>query len=142
MMNLIFIANLTSSLFLTGLIWTVQLVHYPIFHLLDKKNFTGHINFHKRAISALVIPAMSVELGTSIWLAWSASSYLFYHQAGLLTVILIWLITFFIQVPLHNQLSKARNDKAIDKLVKTNWLRTILWSVKTILTLLILNNLI
>lgn len=142
MLNLLFTINLASSLFLTGLIWTIQCVHYPIFYRLDLTKFTEHISFHKSAISILVVPAMTIELGTSGWLAWSAPSYLFYHQAGLVTVILIWLITFFVQVPLHEKLSLSRNEKIINRLVKTNWLRTALWSFKTFIALTILNKLL
>lgn len=141
-MNLIFTANLASSLFLVGLIWTIQCVHYPIFHRLDKNNFTGHISFHKSAISILVVPVMTIELGTSAWLAWAAPSHLIYHQAGFTTVIVIWLITFFVQVPIHGKLSHSRNINAIDRLIKTNWLRTFLWSIKAALTLIVLSGLI
>lgn len=142
MMNLLLILNLASSLFLAGLIWTIQIVHYPIFHRLETDNFADHIHFHKGAISLLVVPVMTIELGTSAWLAWFASSNLIYHQTGFVTVIIIWLITFFVQVPLHSRLSVARNEKAINHLVKTNWLRTILWSVKAALILTIVHKML
>jgi hypothetical protein len=142
MLNLLFIVNLASSLFLAGLIWTVQCVHYPIFHRLDIPNFTEHINFHRSAISLLVVPVMSIELGTSVWLAWSASTSVFLHQTGLAVVVLIWLTTFFIQVPLHQELSFERNENAIHRLVYTNWLRTFLWTVKATLSLIVLHNLL
>jgi len=140
MMNIFFTINLASSLFLTGLIWTIQCVHYPIFYRLDKKNFTSHIFFHKKAISLLVVPAMITELASSAWLSWTATSDLFLHQAGLITVILIWLTTFFVQVPIHNKLSEVRNTDSIRRLVSSNWLRTFLWSFKAILSLIILNS--
>lgn len=139
-MNLVFTINLASSLFLTGLIWMVQCVHYPIFHRLDQTKFTEHIHFHKGSISFLVVPVMSIELVTSAWLAWSAPSDITLHQAGFIAVALIWLVTFFIQVPLHNKLSEARDKEAISRLVSSNWIRTSLWSLKSILSLIILNN--
>jgi len=139
MMNILFTINLTSSLILTGLIWTIQCVHYPIFHRLDSTRFTDHIQFHKVSISLLVVPAMTVELGTSAWLAWSAPSHQFLHQVGFIAVVTIWLITFFIQVPIHNKLSQARNTDSINRLVTSNWIRTFLWSFKAILSLIILN---
>lgn len=83
---------------------------------------------------------MSIELVTSAWLAWSAPSDITLHQAGFIAVALIWLVTFFIQVPLHNKLSEARDKEAISRLVSSNWIRTSLWSLKSILSLIILNN--
>ena len=141
-MNIVFIINLAASLFLTGLIWTIQCVHYPIFHRLDQSNFTKHIHFHKKAISLLVVPVMTLELGTSAWLAWTAQSYPTLHQIGFIVVILIWLITFFVQVPLHNKLSRGRSVDSINRLVASNWLRTFLWSFKAILSLIIVNGLL
>jgi len=141
-MNIVFIINLASSLFLTGLIWTIQCVHYPIFHRLEQSSFTEHIHFHKGAISLLVVPVMTIELGTSAWVAWSSQSYTILHQSGLIAVILIWLVTFFVQVPLHNKLSKVRSVDSINRLVASNWVRTILWSFKAILSLIILNGLL
>jgi len=141
-MNIVFTINFASSLFLTGLIWTIQCLHYPIFHRLDQSNFTKHIHFHKSAISPLVIPVMTIELATSAWLAWAAETYPFLHQIGFIMVVLIWLVTFFIQVPLHNKLSQARSVDSINRLVTSNWIRTFLWSLKAILSLTILNGLL
>lgn len=139
MMNLVFTINLATSLFLTGLIWMVQCVHYPMFHRLNKTDFTEHIHFHKKAISFLVVPVMTLELTTSAWLAWSASTHTQLHITAFCLVIMIWLVTFFIQVPLHNKLSRGRDTRAIKRLVTSNWIRTILWTFKAILSLYIMN---
>jgi hypothetical protein len=113
-----------------------------MFHRLESSNFTEHINFHKGAISMLVVPVMTLELVSSVWLAWTAPSHLIYHQAGFVLVALIWLITFFVQVPLHSQLLHGRSEKAINRLVKTNWFRTILWSIKAMMSIIVLYHLL
>ncbi len=46
---------------------------------------------------------------------------------------LIWVITFLISVPKHNILSSGHNDLAITELVKTNWIRTVAWTVRAII---------
>lgn len=48
----------------------------------------------------------------------------------LLLVILLWLTTFFISVPCHSQLSEGKDDRVIERLIGTNWIRTFLWSFK------------
>lgn len=134
----ILILNLFSSFFLCGLIWTVQLVHYPMFHSLEKESFVSHMNLHKSRISLIVVPVMLAELGSSAWLALFADSIRGYHIAGFIIILLIWIVTFLMQVPQHNRLSDGKDEEVIRKLVSGNWIRTALWSAKSILGILIL----
>ena len=54
-------------LLLTGLIWTVQLVHYPSFQFIEKDSFVEFEKFHQRKISILVIPLMILEVLLSFY---------------------------------------------------------------------------
>ena len=56
----------------------------------------------------------------------------------IILVLLIWLSTFLIQVPLHNALSKEKNTEKLSKLIFSNWIRTILWTSRSILMILFL----
>ncbi|TVR15996.1 MAG: hypothetical protein EA391_08960 [Balneolaceae bacterium] len=129
-MQLILAANLISSFLLCGLIWTVQLVHYPMFHKLSRKNFSKHIQFHGFRISLIVVPLMVIELLSSFSLAFFSPSDTVLHATGFFIVLLIWLTTFFIQVPLHSKLTMGYNPETVNKLVKTNFIRSVLWSIK------------
>ena len=53
--------------------------------------------------------------------------------SNLIMVVLIWCSTFLIQVPLHNSLSKEKDIEKLLRLVHTNWIRTILWTVRSAL---------
>lgn len=55
----------------------------------------------------------------------------------LILVIGIFASTFFIQVPLHQKLSVGKDSHLIYRLVRTNWMRTIAWTLKAILMILI-----
>lgn len=138
MLTLAFIANIFCSFALFGLIWCVQLVHYPFFLRADKTNFSDHIVFHKYRISIIVIPLMTIELATSGILTFQSQQFFGWNLFGFVVVILIWLVTFFVQVPLHDHLSDGYDEAAVQKLIKTNWIRTILWSVKSFSSLIIL----
>jgi hypothetical protein len=138
MLSLTFIANIFCSFALFGLIWCVQLVHYPFFLRADQTNFIDHIEFHKHRISIIVMPLMTFELATSGILALESQQFAGWNIFGFIVVILIWLVTFFIQVPLHNALSDGYDESKVQKLIKTNWIRTILWSVKAFSSLFIL----
>ena len=64
-MDLLFFLNVISAFLLTGVIWTIQIVHYPSFHYIDKLSFTNFHHFHERRISIIVMPLMLIELTTS-----------------------------------------------------------------------------
>ena len=130
MIDTFLLINIFSSIFLCGLIWLVQLVHYPFFLRTDRTQFTEHIRFHGFRISFLVLPVMTAELITSILLSIYEPDFKNLHLLGLIVVLLIWASTFLLQVPQHAKLVVKFDEKAILKLVRTNWIRTVLWSFK------------
>lgn len=138
MLNSVLIANIFCSFALFGLIWCVQMVHYPFFLRSDQINFIEHIAFHKNRISFIVVPLMITELVTSGILAFLSEQHAVLNIFGFIIIILIWLVTFTIQVPLHGKLSNGYDKPAAQKLIKTNWIRTILWSFKSFSSLYLL----
>lgn len=118
------------SLYLFGLIWFVQIVHYPLFQKVPANHFVRYEQTHTRRTSWITAPVMLVELATAILL-------MYFHQntffgLNLLGVAALWLSTFFVQVPLHNRLLKSYHPAAIKKLVQTNWIRTLIWTIRAI----------
>ena len=130
--ELIFLVNTFSTLFLTGLIWFVQIVQYPSFYLVDEDSFIHFHAHHTKRISFIVVPAMVLELASSAVL-WHYSEWTSLPSIGFYLVLLIWTSTFFISVPKHNLLQQKKDPKVIHALVSTNWIRTSLWSIKTML---------
>ena len=47
-----------------------------------------------------------------------------------LVLIFIWFSTMLIQLPLHRNINFYFSKIVIDKLIKSNWIRTALWSIK------------
>jgi uncharacterized membrane protein len=126
--------------FLAGLIWVVQLVHYPLFDRVDEKLFPSFHAAHSRRISLLVVPAMTLEAALALLLVlrppqgvapWLAG-------AGLLLVAVNALSTAFVQVPLHRRLSQGFDPGIHRALVRTNAVRTAAWSLRAALALVIL----
>lgn len=130
--KVLFLVHFAVTWFLVGLIWVVQVVHYPLFDWVSPERFTEFSRAHGVAITPLVGPMMVVELGLasvswlSDWRSWPMALAL-----GL--VIFIWAVTFFVSVPLHEQLGLGFSAEAHQKLVTTNWLRTVAWSIKALL---------
>ncbi len=131
-MDFLFFLNVISAFILTGVIWTIQTVHYPSFHYIDKLSFVNFHQFHERRISIIVMPLMILELISSVALYINDMSN-FTFLLNFIIVGLIWCSTFFIQVPIHNILSQKKDNMMIEKLVSTNWIRTFLWSMRMLL---------
>ena len=116
---------------LLGLIWTIQWVHYPSFYYISKAQFNAFEKFHTQKITWIVAPLMVVEFFVSALLLFLLETSLKY-QIGFTLVVLIWLCTFFLSVPCHKKLMLSMDEKVIQRLIVTNWWRTILWSVKAL----------
>ncbi|RYZ94662.1 MAG: hypothetical protein EOP11_26035 [Proteobacteria bacterium] len=125
-----FIIQLSASLFLTGLIWVIQLVHYPMLRFVALDHFeVGHLH-HTSRMGWIAAPVMILELGTAIVLAWSYANVFWIAQ--LLAVLALWAFTFGLSVPLHQRLSKGMNEAVAARLIATNWPRTLLWSARSV----------
>jgi hypothetical protein len=132
MTKILLILQITSTLTMLGVIWIIQLVQYPFFSYVNTESFQKYHAAHTFWITPVVAPTMIIELITSILIIFyppqSIDLKLFY--AGLILTLLVWASTFFIQIPLHNKLANSFDGDAHRLLVKTNWIRTIAWSLR------------
>lgn len=133
----LFPLHLAAAIFLTGIIWFVQIVHYPLFAQVSPPGFTQYELTHTRLTSFVVVPGMFIEAFTAVALFWSRPAYLSLLELAIATTLLlvIWISTFFWQVPQHRRLSLGFDPAAHRTLVRGNWLRTIAWTVRSIVLL-------
>jgi len=131
------LAQLMTGLIMTGLIWTVQLVVYPAFLHFSPEAFPNAHAAHSRRIGLIVGPLLLTEWSATIaWLTLFGGS-LTHTQCGIVAcVVIAFLSTFLIQVPLHHRLSRGWDERTIRMLVRTNWIRTLAWTAKGFLALL------
>jgi hypothetical protein len=125
---------------MSGLIWFVQLVHYPLMAKVGSEGYCDYQRLHERRTMWAVAPAMFVELGCAAYLAlWTPDTVTpWLAWLGFAFVILLWLSTAFLQVPYHKKLGQGFDAAAHRKLVTTNWLRTALWSARGVIALVML----
>ncbi|MBD64781.1 MAG: hypothetical protein CME62_06215 [Halobacteriovoraceae bacterium] len=135
-MDIILLIHLITTSLLVGLIWTIQMVHYPSFRYIAPSEFKRFTSFHQSAITLIVGPLMLLELILSIILVYYALNFM--TVINLLLVLGIWLVTIFISMPCHQKLSEAFHPKVIARLISTNWIRTLLWSVKLLVSVLLI----
>lgn len=127
------LVHLASTLAMVGAIWVVQLVHYPAFSKVGAAGWAAYEATHQSRITLVVGPLMVAELATAVWLVFArpATFPLWAVVAGAALVGVIWASTAFVQVPLHDALSRGTFDaEAHRRLVATNWLRTAAWTLR------------
>ena len=129
-----------ATLAMVGLIWFVQIVHYPLFELASASRFERFAAQHQRRTSYVVIPLMITEAATALTLLVAPPAGLGRGLLwlGLLLLAVIWLSTGIFQVPLHRRLANDRDAAAMRRLVTSNWLRTVAWSARGGLVLALL----
>ena len=110
------------------LIWLVQLVIYPSFSFYAVTDLKKWHNTYTRRVSYVVLPLMLGQLILSgIQIYNSQNAYTISH---LTLVIVIWLITFLVFVPLHTRISTSSSvNNDVSKLVRYNWCRTLIWTI-------------
>lgn len=127
--------NFALATYLTGLVWTVQLVVYPALMLVGKAEFPRYHAAHTQGMGLVVGAPMVLELALAGWLAWAGYPVWGAGRAlgPLALVLLIWAGTFFISVPFHNRLGAHGYDYVVlDGLLRTNWLRTLAWTARAV----------
>ena len=126
---------------MVGLIWLIQIVHYPLFKVVGINEFQTYHNRHSVMITPIVGPVMVIELISSILLVIfpPKNVSLTIPIIGVILVFIIWASTAFLQIPQHNVLANAYELEAHNLLVQTNWIRTIAWSMRGFLLLYMLH---
>ena len=130
----ILLVHAGSTCAMMGLIWFIQVVHYPLMARVGAQDYALYQHAHMSRTTFVVAPLMLIEMATAILLLWllGPDSYLL-TIAGLVMLVLIWISTAALQVPAHKGLTQGFAQRAHRRLVATNWVRTILWSLRAIL---------
>ena len=135
----VLLVDLAATLLMTGIIWFVQVVHYPLFAAVGPSAIAQYEVVHATRTGWVVAPIMVAELLASVALLFSAyrpaSMSVSAAAAGVALVAIIWVSTFALQVPLHDRLAQAPDAATIARLVATNWLRTVAWTLRSLLVL-------
>ena len=110
------------------LIWMIQLTVYPSFSYFKGEELLPWHSTYTKRITALVAPLMIGQLVIYGILLVDIGS--FFAVAGISLVLILWIITFTIFVPLHNSIhNNEHTSKILEKLTRLNWIRTTLWTL-------------
>ncbi len=140
-LQVVLVVHAVTTIAMAGLIWFVQIVHYPLFARVGTAEFDGYHEAHMARTGRVVVPLMLGELAAAGGLLVIAPPGLRALASwGLGVLALIWLSTFVLQVPIHRRLAAepSTRERDVRALARTNWLRTAGWSVRAALALVLL----
>ena len=126
------VAQVLGSVGMFGVIWMVQVVHYPLMRFVSGKEFARFESEHRRRIAMVVGPLMLIEgicvlafffappAGLPWWLPWAGAA----AEAVAIGT------TAFVSAPLHERLNAHFDAALLDRLIATNWIRTVAWTAR------------
>lgn len=135
-MTPLLLAHAGATVAMAGLVWFVQLVHYPLFAHVGRDGFALYEAQHTRRTTWLVAPLMLAEAATALVLVVVDPSALTVVGAALLGV--VWLSTALVQVPLHGRLERGFDVHVHRRLVRSNAVRTAAWTGRAVIALALL----
>jgi hypothetical protein len=134
---IILMLHLAGSFMLTGIVWWVQIITYPLIKETPEAVFKHVHRIYMRRVGWIAAPLMLLEMTTSILLIFFPPP-LVPHALLLINfglIVLVWLVSTLILLPIHQRLSIGHPAHDVQHLIKMNWIRTSLWSVKGILVI-------
>lgn len=142
MMAVLVVGHMTSTLVLVGIIWTVQIVHYPLMAHVGEDRFIAYEAAHSPRMAAVVMIPWSVQGLTTLGLLLArppgVSNTLLVAAAIAATVPV--LATIGASVPAHVALGSGFDAQVHRRLVRTNWFRTVAWTAHAPIAVAILLN--
>jgi hypothetical protein len=114
-----------SACAMTGVIWFVQVVHYPLFAAVGESGWPTYHAGHTRRTGYVVAPLMVVELASAALLATRGGPL---EVAGLTLAAVTWVCTFALAVPDHGRLERRFDPGVARRLVTLGWLRCAAWT--------------
>ena len=129
-----------ASWFMAGLIWTMQVLNYPLLALIDAGDVPRYEQAHNRRFIWLVGPGVAVALASAVvMLGWRPPAVpLAVPVVALVLLAVIVVSTARQGAPSHALLARQFDRGVHARLVRTNWIRTIAWTALGVLDLIAL----
>lgn len=137
---LITLVHLAATWFLVGLIWMIQVVHYPSFSSIDRVGYQTFQHRHMAQMGRLIgLPWLIEGLFVIALFIWAPTSVIRALAAvgGLLEGAVI-AVTVFSSIPAHAALSEGFSEDSHRRLLRTNWLRTAAWTARGVIAAIVI----
>lgn len=125
------LAHLAVTWAMVGVIWTVQLLQYPVMARVPAEGFAVFELAHQRRITAVLALFAPLEIVTAAAVAVAVPEVPRWLSIGAGAVLAaVWLATAAFYGPLHGRLAAGFDAVLHRRLVSTNWWRTAAWTAR------------
>lgn len=139
-MNTLLLIHAFAAAYVTGVLWFLQLAHYPLFDEIGRDRFVSYEIRHQRRTVWVSIPVVLVELLVAclIVLESAGTSNFALAVAGAVLLLAGWAAGVTI-ASLHEKLETGFDEVVWKKLLKRNWIRTIAWTLRVLVAFQLLH---
>lgn len=132
MADVVLMVNLVSTWTMVGVIWFVQVVHYPLLSVVPVESAASTAVEHQRRTGWVVGAPMAAEGVTTLMLLAMVPDGVAWFVPWLAGIPLAVALgaTVLLSVPRHERMARNPDATVGRELVSTNWVRTIAWSVR------------
>lgn len=136
----VLVAQVVGSAGMFGVIWVIQLVQYPLMRKVPTDAFGAFEAEHQRRITPVVGPLMAIE-GVCVLAVFFARPdcvpFVMALAGGLVEAVAIGTTTF-VSAPMHGRMAAVGRPMLLDRLIATNWIRTVAWTTRAALAIAML----
>ena len=134
MSTALLVAHAFGASCMTGVGWFVQVVHYPLFGSVDREQWTGFHAEHSRRTALVVSVPWAIQ-------GFTALALLVVRPDGVSTALIgaavllagaTVVATVVLALPAHGRLATGYDDTTATRLVRTNWVRTVAWTLAAV----------
>lgn len=133
--DVFFLVQIFCTFAMTGIVWFVQIVHYPLMRQVGKGRFVRYTRTHYVLTVFVVGPLMLLETVSVVFGLLHSTPWIRDDTAWLGAALLavIWIVTIAIQLPQQRRLEKVFEARAYRRLLFGNWVRCYAWSFRSII---------
>lgn len=126
----VLLAHAAATWTMVGVIWFVQVVHYPLLAVVPPESASPVALDHQRRTGWVVAAPMSVEGVTTLWMLADAPEEVTWWLPWVGAVLLAVALgcTVLLSVPRHARMAASPDASVGRELVRTNWPRTFAWT--------------
>jgi hypothetical protein len=136
MEDVVLVLNVLASWTMVGVIWFVQVVHYPLLSVVPVESASAVAVEHQRRTGWVVMLPMTIEGVTTLLLLVMVPAGVAWFVPWLAGIPLAVALgaTMLLSVPRHARMASNPDPTVGRELVTTNWVRTIAWSLHGLVT--------
>ncbi len=133
------VVHAISTWFMVGMIWTIHIVHYPLFESVGDQTYEAFQAKHLDLIGRLLLAPWLIEgLSALLLLFFLSGNLRKIAVVGALLMVSIMALSAFVSAPAHGELTGGFDSDVHSDLMLGNLIRSFLWTARGSLAAVVL----